>query len=135
MKNILIRFQVDDNLTDRQFLNSLRNVRHEKYLTGIVTEKQVVGGGYHRPVCAKCKCEMRPERNGTGVLDMAEFGPYAVWDTDLWKCPECGIEVIGGFASGPISQHWQDDFEKMVDHYRKAGMSVRVPRRYGQNRV
>jgi len=102
------------------------------------TGKQVIGAGYHRPVCAKCHCEMRPETNGVGVLDMVERGreqekdatfvhiePYELWDADLWKCPKCGIEVIGGFASGPISAHYEPDFQKMTKYYEDKGLLIK----------
>lgn len=88
------------------------------------TEKQIVSG-YHRPVCAKCNCELRPETNGVGVLDMAEYGPYELYDADLWKCPRCGMEVIGGFALSPISAHYDPDFQKMIDIYEKKGLIVK----------
>ena len=73
---------------------------------------------YHRPVCAKCEVEMRPEKNGVGVLDMAEFGPYKIWDADLYKCPKCGYEVIVGFAHFAIAEHHEANFESTVQSYR-----------------
>lgn len=84
------------------------------------TAKQVVSGGYHRPVCPECQCEMRPKKNGVGVLDHADFGPYALYDADLWACPRCGKQVIGGFATGPISRHHDPDFTKMLAHYEES---------------
>ena len=54
---------------------------------------------YHRPVCVKCKCELTPERNGIGLLDMfnpsdesdePEPQPQQIWRADLWGCPKCG---------------------------------------------
>ena len=84
------------------------------------TKKQVVSG-YHRPVCGSCHCEMRPEKNGVGLLDMASYGPYEIYDADLWKCPKCGMTVIGGFALGPISAHYKADFKKIVEGYRSRG--------------
>lgn len=88
-----------------------------------LTKKQVVGGGYHRPVCVKCRCELCPETNGMGVVDT--FRPsdsdkdelYELWDADKWKCPSCGMEVIGGFGEGCISAHYRDDFKQMIDGY------------------
>lgn len=59
----------------------------------------------HVPVCAKCNKDMYPKKNGVGVLDYADFGPYQVWDADLWACRGCGIEVVLGFAQGPIARH------------------------------
>jgi len=67
---------------------------------------------------------MRPELNGLGVLDMADWGPHSLWDSDLWKCPECGVEVIGGFGNGPISAHYDKDFQKMIEIYKGKGRLV-----------
>jgi len=82
------------------------------------TNKQVVGGGYHRPVCPKCNCELHSHENGVGVVDMAKFGPYEIWNADLWKCPKCGIEVVGGFGKGPITRHFEDNFERIKSGYK-----------------
>lgn len=81
------------------------------------TTKQVISG-YHRPVCPECQCEMRPETNGVGVLDYNDNGPYAIYDADLWKCPRCGKEVIGGFGQGPIARHHDSDFGAFITGYR-----------------
>lgn len=81
------------------------------------TKKQVISG-YHRPVCPKCNRELHPEKNGVGVLDLNAKGkPYKIYDADLWKCPGCGIEVVGGFGIGPISAHHEDSFQKVLDGY------------------
>jgi hypothetical protein len=87
------------------------------------TEKQIISG-YHRPVCVKCHCELRPETNGVGILDIAEWGPYELYDADLWKCPSCGIEVVGGFALSPISAHYNANFQKMIDSYKNNGVII-----------
>ena len=89
-----------------------------------LTEKQVISG-YHRPVCPECNCEMRPETNGVGVLDMADFGPCDLYDADLWKCPRCDKKVIGGFGCGPIASHYEDGFEKMIKSYEDKGQLFR----------
>lgn len=88
------------------------------------TEKQVVSG-YHRPVCTKCNCELHPEKNGVGILDMAKFGPYELYDADLWKCPKCGLEVVGGFAYNPISAHHEDNFQSEIKRYEEHGLLIR----------
>ncbi len=87
------------------------------------TKKQVISG-YHRPVCVKCNCELHPERNGVGILDMAKFGPAEVFDADLWKCPKCGLEVVGGFGSRPIALHFEDAFQKVVDEYKAHSLLI-----------
>ena len=52
-----------------------------------------------------------------GVLDIVDFGAYELWDADKWKCPQCGMEVIGGFGEGCISAHYKDDFQGMIRNY------------------
>jgi len=119
MNKVILRVEYENtNLSSYQLVNALR-ILSPKALVTAVTDKRVVGGGYHRPICPKCHVEMRPERNGVGVLDMADWGPYSLWDSDLWKCPECGVEVIGGFGEGPISAHYEDDFKRLIETYRK----------------
>jgi DNA-directed RNA polymerase subunit RPC12/RpoP len=75
-------------------------------------------------VCAKCEnkyvprttgLEMKPEKNGVYVIEMADFGPYKVWMADLWICPKCGHKVIGGFAVHPIREHYQDGFKEILE--------------------
>ena len=88
------------------------------------TAKQVISG-YHRPVCVKCHCELRPETNGVGLLDMNDNGAYELWDADKWKCPQCGLEVVGGFAYGPISAHYEADFQKMIKSYEDNGLLIK----------
>lgn len=96
---------------------------------GEKTKKQIVSG-YHRPVCKNCHCEFRPETNGVGVLDLYRPSdsdkpqPYELFDADLWKCPSCGFEVVGGFGYGPVSAHYKDDFERHIDFYRKQGLLI-----------
>lgn len=85
----------------------------------VKTKKQIVSG-YHRPVCVKCNCELRPERNGVGILDMNDNGAYELWDADMWKCPTCGYLVVGGFAYNPISAHY-----KMIAHYEALGILIK----------
>jgi len=70
---------------------------------------------YHRPVCVKCGVEMRPERNGVGILDMADYGPYQIWDADKYKCPECGYEIVVGFGCNAIAEHYQGHFSMAVE--------------------
>ena len=53
----------------------------------------------YKPVCVKCGLEMKPETNGVGVLDIADFGPYKIWDAHKWKCPGCKYEIVTGLWS------------------------------------
>jgi DNA-directed RNA polymerase subunit RPC12/RpoP len=79
---------------------------------------------YHKPVCVKCNREMRPEKNGVGCLDLADFGPYKIWDSDLWKCPGCGYEILVGFGQKAVAEHFQAHFEQVITGYRQAGALV-----------
>ena len=84
------------------------------------------GWGYHRPVCAKCQVEMRPERNGVGLLDMADYGPVQIWDADLWQCPKCGYEIVAGFGQRPISYHYKgEEFNRFVNGYREHSLVIK----------
>ena len=94
------------------------------------TKKQVASG-YHRPVCTKCNRELHPETNGVGVLDMFrpsdsdKAEPYELYDADKWKCPQCGMEVIGGFGEGCVSAHYKNDFQNMIDSYDIRGLLIK----------
>lgn len=67
-------------------------------------------------VCVRCQTELRPETNGTIVVEMASFGPYKVWSADTWKCPGCDNETVAGFGDEPIRQdHYADDFKEWLD--------------------
>jgi len=79
---------------------------------------------YHRPVCVKCKTEFEPERNGIGLLDMADYSPYKIWEADLYKCPKCGIEIVVGFGQQAIFAHYQDGFEGYLDLKRKKSLVI-----------
>jgi len=54
---------------------------------------------------------MRPKKNSVTVEELTEDGqPYKLWDADLYECPECGVEIIVGFGSGPIAEHYQPTY-------------------------
>lgn len=61
-------------------------------------------------VCAKCRIELRPKRNGIIAIEMADFGPYKIWYADAWVCPQCYSKVVLGFASRPAYELYQPEF-------------------------
>ena len=68
-------------------------------------------------VCTTCHCELKPETNGTVVVETASFGPYKVWNADTWKCPGCGVEIVAGFGENPIRQdHFREDFSSWLEN-------------------
>ena len=87
----------------------------------------------HRPVCVKCECELRPETCGVGTLDMfnpsdkPEPQPYQMWDSDLYKCPKCGYEIMAGFGDNPIAHHWEENniLKRSIGMYEEATRVVR----------
>lgn len=57
---------------------------------------------------------MQPAKNGLEVVSMTP-APYQVWQGDKWRCGECGIEVVLGFGTKPISELFSDDFQRYLD--------------------
>jgi hypothetical protein len=72
-------------------------------------------------VCAECEIEMRPKTNCVYVIEMATFGPYKVWEADLWRCPNCGHETIAGFALEPLAEHYEDRFQEILKTAKHSG--------------
>jgi hypothetical protein len=105
-------------------LGDVPDLPYDRPLDTIHPKTEKSFAGYHRPVCNKCHCELRPETNGVGVLDMADWGPAELYDADLWKCPSCGIEVVGGFGHSAIASHFESEFKNVVEGYRKKGLII-----------
>ena len=72
-------------------------------------------------VCVKCEVEFKPETNGVKVLELMNHNQdvYKIWDTDKWKCPICGTEVIAGFAQAPLAEHFENGFKEFLLKIRK----------------
>ncbi|KKN16780.1 hypothetical protein LCGC14_0972420 [marine sediment metagenome] len=65
-------------------------------------------------VCVKCEVEYKPEENGITLEEMANFGSYKLWNADLFKCPKCGNEIVGGFADRPFAEHFEDNYKEVL---------------------
>lgn len=79
-----------------------------------------------KPVCVQCHCFFRPEKNGfcftegmpkvsgapRGNRDPEAWEPYKLWRGDLWKCPDCGAEIIVGVAQHNFHEHYLPDFKE-----------------------
>lgn len=94
-----------------------------------------------KPVCVSCRCFYRCEKNGymfmegmPNGLDSEDFRstgpegirgkrhpelwqPYKLWRADLWKCPDCGHEIVSGFANSPMSEHYLPNFKEVCEAY------------------
>jgi len=69
-----------------------------------------------RPICVSCQVEYRPEKNGVRVCEYASFGPYKIYQADLWKCPKCDHLIIHGYGRNPEAEHFQDHFKELLAH-------------------
>ena len=78
-----------------------------------------------KPICVKCACYFRPEKNGITYLEQKPIGgktvprgyaapdlwePYKLWRGDLWECPECHHQIIHGTGFNPIRHDYEVDF-------------------------
>lgn len=77
-------------------------------------------------VCVKCQVELRIEKNGVIVAERFQNNTkiYKLWDADLWKCPLCRIEIIGGFAQQNFAEHYKDNCEALVEQFKAKGVRV-----------
>lgn len=70
----------------------------------------------HDVVCVQCRTALRIETQGVVVIEMAVFGPYKVWNADLYKCAGCGAEMVTGFGQYPIrADHYAPDFAEWLE--------------------
>ena len=75
----------------------------------------------YKQVCVKCGRVMRTIKNGVSVIVLfGENEPYEIWNADKKRCPECGNEVVAGFANEPFAAHyWEDDFAEQLAEARR----------------
>lgn len=72
-------------------------------------------------VCVNCEVEFKVHKNDALVIEHALFGPYKVWNADIWRCPKCGQEVVAGFAQLPLrSDHYAPDFSAWLERIKGA---------------
>lgn len=59
------------------------------------------------PVCVKCSFEMRPVKIGMYVVEtfLSPPEPYRISSADMYRCPECGCEVLTGYSTGAKVHH------------------------------
>ena len=75
-------------------------------------------------VCVTCEIELKPECNGTLVVETARFGPCKLWHADMWKCPACGKEIVAGFGLEPIAEHYEPNFADIMREETKIARRV-----------
>lgn len=67
-----------------------------------------------RPICVPCAAEMFCVKNGYVFVTMADLAPYEVHSGDMWQCPTCGHQILSGFGTGPLAQHFESHFGEEV---------------------
>lgn len=82
-----------------------------------------------RPTCVKCQREYKVEEGGVLLVEyfVTREGtvPYALWYADLWVCPDCGHQIVGGYGEGPAA-HWHEEekMQRIIDAYKKANRRI-----------
>ena len=68
-------------------------------------------------VCVTCEVEYRIVKSGGYVIEY--FGrpprPCKVWSVDGWQCRGCGHKVMAGFGNGPLGEHFEQDFNDLLE--------------------
>jgi len=59
----------------------------------------------YETICLECSTEYVPLKNGVFVCEVADFGPYKIWHTDMIYCPICKHTIISGFGADAIVCH------------------------------
>ena len=77
-----------------------------------------------RPICVRCRMEYINSKNGVIVkIMMADGKPYQLWNADVWICPGCGHDLLGGFAERPFARNYDLDFSKVVKDLYQPGVA------------
>jgi len=70
------------------------------------------------PICVKCSRQMRPVKNDVTFTTLHVGGePMEIRAGDLVECQDCGVRVITGIASRPISEVHHSNFNECVKSY------------------
>lgn len=79
-----------------------------------------------KSVCVNCEVELKPEHNGVIVAEMMRENTaiYKLWEADLWKCPECGLEIVLGFGAMPFMEHYEGDINAKLEEIKESGKRI-----------
>lgn len=88
-------------------------------------------------VCVTCRRFMRPKKNGVYIEELApgnkdtiedpareSWWPYKLWAADLYECPQCKVQMVGGFGGLPVSEHYRDGYAELRE---RLGVFLQVP--------
>ena len=75
-----------------------------------------------RLVCRLCLRWFRRMHVGVYVEERTrvagESVPYRLWHADLHECPSCGYQIVAGFGTEPVAEHYEPEY---------AGLSEKLP--------
>lgn len=68
-------------------------------------------------VCVECERDYKVVVTGNYVIEMFcnPPEPYKILSGDRWECPGCGHQIIAGFGSTPLAEHFQDKFSNSLN--------------------
>ena len=66
--------------------------------------------------CVKCNRKLVLKMVGIDVIfTLTESQePYQVWSADMWECPECGMQVAGGFGDCARYSRYSPRFAELM---------------------
>ena len=62
------------------------------------------------PICVDCQIDMLPLKNSFIVEVMAGARPHMKVAADKYGCPNCGIEIVVGFAPKPLTTELDENY-------------------------
>lgn len=95
-----------------------------------------------KPICVPCQRFYRPAKNGyyfmegmpksdhavnvaSGRAEPEKWQPYKLWVGDLWRCPDCGSEIVVGVNGERLAEHYEHDFAEKVERTGAARLLVK----------
>ena len=63
-------------------------------------------------VCVQCRLFFKVKKNGVAIEEGmprgdGTWGPYKLWQGDLWECVGCGAQIVRGFGRQAIAEHFE----------------------------
>lgn len=70
-----------------------------------------------KTICIECEVEYQQIKSGNPIIEMFSNPqkPYKIWSADRWECPKCNHQIISGFGYEPITEHFNNDFEDILN--------------------
>ena len=84
-----------------------------------------------KPVCVPCRQFFRQVKTGfyfiegmpssspakPGLAEPDKWKPYKLWSSDKWRCEGCGAEILQGFGSSSLAEHFQPNFKEKCEEF------------------